>query len=103
MGREGHGRGAQARKGGERRDAARRSARTARQRHQPGPHEGAADMNMMTRWSLVLAFGAALTASTASAEPLTKVRMAYDGFSMTSAPLNYAVQQKIFQRFGLDI
>ena len=29
--------------------------------------------------------------------------MAYDGFSMTSSPLNYAVQQKIFQRFGLDI
>jgi NitT/TauT family transport system substrate-binding protein len=36
-------------------------------------------------------------------EPLTKVRMAYDGYSMTSAPLNYAVQQGIFKRFGLDI
>ena len=29
--------------------------------------------------------------------------MAYDGYSMTSAPLNYAVQQGIFKRFGLDI
>ena len=60
-------------------------------------------MNTMTRWRLALIVGAALTASAASAQPLTKVRMAYDGFSMTSAPLNYAVQQKIFQRFGLDI
>ena len=29
--------------------------------------------------------------------------MAYDGFSMTSAPLNYADKQGIFKRFGLDI
>ncbi len=29
--------------------------------------------------------------------------MAFDGFSMTSAPLQYAVQQGVFRRFGLDI
>ena len=29
--------------------------------------------------------------------------MAYDGFSMTSAPLNYADKQGIFKKFGLDI
>jgi ABC-type nitrate/sulfonate/bicarbonate transport system substrate-binding protein len=57
------------------------------------------------RLVLALALGATL-ATPASAQqnaPLTKVRMAYDGFSMTSAPLNYAVQQGIFKRFGLDI
>lgn len=57
--------------------------------------------------SCILAF--ALTAALATAvaaqqsAPLIKVRMAYDGFSMTSAPLNYAVKQGIFKRFGLDI
>lgn len=43
------------------------------------------------------------TTAAAQTAPLTKVRMAYDGYSMTSAPLNYAVQQGIFKRFGLDI
>jgi NitT/TauT family transport system substrate-binding protein len=58
----------------------------------------------LPRSFLALAMLAALV-SVASAQnsPLTKVRMAYDGYSMTSAPLNYAVQQGIFKRFGLDI
>jgi NitT/TauT family transport system substrate-binding protein len=54
----------------------------------------------------VLAAAAMLAAALAPAaaeQPLTKVRMAYDGYSMTSAPLNYAAQQGIFKRFGLDI
>ena len=34
---------------------------------------------------------------------LTKVRVAYDGFSMTSGPLIYADKQGIFKKFGLDI
>ena len=58
-----------------------------------------------TRWMLVLGFGAYL-ASAAGAQqspPLVTLRTAYDGYSMTSAPLNYAVQQGIFKRFGLDI
>src|SRR4029079_6662182 len=54
------------------------------------------------RWALVLLLGLCGTA-TAQQAPLTTVRMAYDGFSMTSAPLNYAAQQGIFRRFGLDI
>jgi NitT/TauT family transport system substrate-binding protein len=54
------------------------------------------------RWALALLLGLCGTA-TAQQAPLTKVRMAYDGYSMTSAPLNYAVQQGIFKRFGLDI
>ncbi len=51
-------------------------------------------------FALCVAFA---TVATAQNAPLTKVRMAYDGYSMTSAPLNYAVHQGIFKRFGLDI
>ena len=59
----------------------------------------------MKTFGLVLLLGAALTTAAAAQQsaPPVKVRMAYDGFSMTSAPLNYAVQQGIFKRFGLDI
>jgi NitT/TauT family transport system substrate-binding protein len=59
----------------------------------------------MKNLSLPLLLAAALsTAATAQqSAPLIKVRMAYDGFSMTSAPLNYAVQEGVFKRFGLDI
>src|SRR5262245_34446439 len=35
--------------------------------------------------------------------PLTKLRVAYDGFSMTSAPMIYADRHGIFRRFGLDV
>jgi NitT/TauT family transport system substrate-binding protein len=45
----------------------------------------------------------ALFASPALAQELTKLRVAYDGFSMTSAPLYYAEQQGIFKKFGLDV
>ena len=31
------------------------------------------------------------------------MRVAYDGFSMTSAPLIYADKQGIFKKFGLDV
>jgi NitT/TauT family transport system substrate-binding protein len=41
--------------------------------------------------------------SSAPAQELTKLRVAYDGFSMTSAPLHYAEQQGIFRKFGLDV
>lgn len=40
---------------------------------------------------------------TAQAQQLTKVRVAYDGYSMTSGPLIYAEKQGIFKKFGLDI
>ncbi len=52
-------------------------------------------------WSLMV-IGAAL-AGTAQAQPLTKLRVAYDGFSMTSAPLYYAEHEGIFKKFGLDV
>jgi NitT/TauT family transport system substrate-binding protein len=45
----------------------------------------------------------ALLATAASAQQLTKVRVAFDGFSMTSGPLNYADKQGIFKKFGLDV
>ena len=53
--------------------------------------------------SAALILGLLAGAAHAQQAPLTKVRMAYDGYSMTSAPLNYAMQQGIFKRFGLDI
>src|SRR5215831_3341401 len=51
--------------------------------------------------SLVV-IGAAL-AINASAQSLTKLRVAYDGYSMTSAPLYYAEHEGIFRKFGLDV
>jgi NitT/TauT family transport system substrate-binding protein len=45
----------------------------------------------------------AALAMPAHAESLAKLRVAYDGFSMTSAPLHYADQQGIFKKFGLDV
>ncbi len=42
-------------------------------------------------------------ATAAMAQELIKVRVAYDGFSMTSAPLYYATQQGLFKKFGLDV
>jgi NitT/TauT family transport system substrate-binding protein len=44
-----------------------------------------------------------LCASFADAQELTKVRVAYDGFSMTSAPMIYADKTGIFKKFGLDV
>ncbi|MGZ3291747.1 MAG: ABC transporter substrate-binding protein [Xanthobacteraceae bacterium] len=55
--------------------------------------------------SLIFAVGLAALAATPSSaqQALTKVRVAYDGFSMTSGPLVYADKQGIFKKFGLDI
>jgi ABC-type nitrate/sulfonate/bicarbonate transport system substrate-binding protein len=44
-----------------------------------------------------------ILATPAAAQNLTKVRVAYDGFSMTSGPLIYADKQGIFKKFGLDV
>jgi len=55
--------------------------------------------------SLIFAVGLTALAATPSSaqQALTKVRVAYDGFSMTSGPLIYADKQGIFKKFGLDI
>jgi NitT/TauT family transport system substrate-binding protein len=55
----------------------------------------------MKRLSLVL-ISAMLAAAAAAQTELTKVRVAFDGFSMTSGPLIYADKQGILKRFGLD-
>src|SRR4051794_37784684 len=51
----------------------------------------------------IAAFFCSLLSTVGLAQPLTKVRVAFDGFSMTSGPLNYADKQGIFRKFGLDI
>src|SRR5713226_7563609 len=56
----------------------------------------------MKRLPLLLALSA-LCATAATAQEMTKVRVAYDGFSMTSAPMVYADKQGIFKKFGLDV
>ena len=57
--------------------------------------------------SLALALaGSVITATMSLAQPAQapiKVRVAYDGFSMTSAPMIYADKHGIFRRFGLDV
>jgi NitT/TauT family transport system substrate-binding protein len=56
----------------------------------------------MLRLGLAIALSAML-AGAASAQAPIKLRVAYDGFSMTSGPLIYADKQGIFKRFGLDV
>jgi NitT/TauT family transport system substrate-binding protein len=56
----------------------------------------------MKRVSLTIAITALLAVSAAAQQP-TKVRVGYDGFSMTSGPLNYADKQGIFKKFALDV
>ncbi len=50
----------------------------------------------------ILGLGLAF-AGPVAAEDLIKLRVAYDGFSMTSAPLMYGKQHDIFKSFGLDV
>jgi NitT/TauT family transport system substrate-binding protein len=58
---------------------------------------------MKMRLLLALAASFAVATPAAGQQSLTKVRIAYDGFSMTSGPLIYADKQGIFKKFGLDI
>jgi NitT/TauT family transport system substrate-binding protein len=51
---------------------------------------------------LVAALGGPDGAAAQQAAP-TKVRVAFDGFSMTSAPLQYAARHGLFKKFGLDV
>jgi len=58
---------------------------------------------MKTRTFLMLAVGVVLASPATAQQGPTKLRVAYDGFSMTSGPLIYADKQGIFKKFGLDI
>jgi NitT/TauT family transport system substrate-binding protein len=51
----------------------------------------------------ILALGLTMAAGPATAAELIKLRVAYDGFSMTSAPLMYGKEHGIFKSFGLDV
>jgi NitT/TauT family transport system substrate-binding protein len=60
----------------------------------------------MTKRLAIMVLGLAITAAAGAAaqEPRpTKVRVGYDGFSMTSGPLNYATKKGLFKQFGLDV
>ena len=60
----------------------------------------------MRRFLSLMVIGVALVGSAqsaAQAQSLTKLRVAYDGYSMTSAPLYYAGHEGIFRKFGLDV
>lgn len=56
----------------------------------------------MKRLALALA-ASVVVATTASAQQLTKIRVGYDGLSMTSGPLIFADKHGIFKKFGLDV
>src|ERR1700704_488374 len=60
-------------------------------------------MSFLWRLVPVMVLAGAALAESAQAQSLTKLRVAFDGFSMTSAPLYYADQQGIFKKFGLDV
>src|ERR1700716_1386430 len=60
-------------------------------------------MNFLWRLVPVMVVAGAALAGPVQAQSLTKLRVAFDGFSMTSAPLYYADQQGIFRKFGLDV
>jgi NitT/TauT family transport system substrate-binding protein len=51
---------------------------------------------------LIAIVGASASAAPAP-QPLIPLKVAYDGYSMTTAPMNYAVQKGIFRKYGLDV
>jgi NitT/TauT family transport system substrate-binding protein len=55
------------------------------------------------RTSLAALFVIAGMAGAAAQQAPVKVRVGYDGFSMTTAPMYYATQKGIFKKFGLDV
>jgi NitT/TauT family transport system substrate-binding protein len=60
----------------------------------------------LLKTAIIAAFFAS-AAFSASAQPapqkLIPIRIGYDGYSMTTAPMNYAVQKGIFKKYGLDV
>ena len=101
---------AQARQGA---GAARRAGRSADEADQPGQDESAvvvsrhakAERNVMKNRKPAGARvrGCLRDDRRGAQQSPTKVRIAYDGFSMTSGPLIYADKQGIFKKFGLDV
>jgi len=57
----------------------------------------------MTIAALTLAFAPLAAFAQSPAQKLIPLRVAYDGYSMTTAPMNYAVEKGIFRKYGLDV
>jgi NitT/TauT family transport system substrate-binding protein len=51
----------------------------------------------------IVVLGAAIASGAAPPPKLIPLKVAYDGYSMTTAPMNYAVQKGIFRKYGLDV
>src|SRR5437763_17000302 len=111
MGREGHGRGARLGAVREDADAARRPRGPAHEDYRSSEDEGSSRgekerrERIMKRLGLVLVWSAlSVGAAQAQAkEPPTKVRVAYDGFSMTSETLASVDKHGNLSDFGLDV
>src|SRR6266700_4286141 len=63
------------------------------------------DVNLLKIMAVaVLLAGATFSASAQpAAQKLIPLKIAYDGYSMTTAPMNYAVEKGIFKKYGLDV
>jgi len=68
--------------------------------------DGEGGLRMVSRRQ-VLAAGAGFTLMRMelgyAQNALIPLKVAYDGYSMTTAPMNYAVQKGIFKKYGLDV
>jgi NitT/TauT family transport system substrate-binding protein len=53
--------------------------------------------------ALAFAFATAPASAQQAAAKLIPLRVGYDGYSMTTAPMNYAVEKGIFKKYGLDV
>src|SRR5579871_4812372 len=53
--------------------------------------------------AIAAVLGAAILVAAAPAPKPIPIKVAYDGYSMTTAPMNYAMQKGIFRKYGLDV
>lgn len=53
--------------------------------------------------ALAVAVAGMIASAAAAAPQLIPLKVAYDGYSMTTAPMNYALQKGIFRKYGLDV
>src|ERR671931_133487 len=60
------------------------------------------DVKGMLKTAAKLVLAATLLGGAAPTPELIPVKIGYDGYSMTTAPMNYAAQKGIFRKYGLD-
>ncbi len=61
-------------------------------------------MKHLLKTAFISVFGIGVALAPASAaEDMLKVKVAYDGFSMTTAPMQYAMALGLFEKHGLDV